>query len=257
MALLNKSFYILSVLILQIMVGLSAAQDAPETQPKKEVNAAEAIQREFFQAVQSGDTANVVAMMHPALRELVDEPVLVAWTAKVNELGPLGEIKSKTEAVPDNVPSRTVSNANVSFESCTANSQLESVDGQLVAFKVESDRLKDWFEGPATTDLYEEIGRTFIRRFLLKQGNSAFNMCHPELQKLVDGKRLYEMIATITDAGGKLTSLRVTETKNDFSNGVQKLNIKYRVECEKSDMTCLVTFQFVGMKGHLVAFKFN
>lgn len=216
-------------------------------------------QERFFAAVDSGDPARVMAIFHPALGEEVDEPVLAAWIQAVNrQLGGfrgLSKTDFNTATRFDGGVRRTESQGTVNFEKGTAQSRLVFYGDQLVEFSVESETLKDWFEGPASTEIYRTRGAEFLGHVLRNEPDAASAMMHPALREVLPLDKLKEMIANLSAAG----PLKAVEyhADNVEPDGGHNLTVLYRVACENNETLASVTFQFVGLKGHLVAFNLN
>jgi len=218
----------------------------------------EAHQEKFFAAVATGNPENVMALFHPALREEVDAPVLAAWIKAVNEhLGRfqgLAATSFSTSTKYEQGVKITESHGTVHFEKGTAESELSFRDDQLVSFKVESETIPDdWFNGPADSDTYRQKGAKFLQHFLRDESDAAQAMMHPALQKLVPLEKLKTMTADVGARTGKLDT--VSYQSESFETGEdQVLTITYDLACEKQTTTATVKFQFVDMKGHLLAF---
>jgi len=215
-------------------------------------------QEKFFAAIATGDAGKVMAQFHPALSEEVDEPVLEVWIQAVNEnLGAykgLSAADFHTSTKYENGVALTESKGRINFEKGKAQSELKLRDGKLIAFNVTSDSIpKDFFKGPASTDLYRRRGKEFLTLFLENKPDQAFEEMHPNLQKAVPLDKLKDMISKVASKAGALKS--ITYQSEDITPGdIVKLGVTYKVECEKASTTALVEFQFVGLKGHLVSF---
>ena len=218
-------------------------------------------QDSFFQTLTTEPIEEVYGLMHPALARLIDEPVLETWTEAVRDsLGEPNDIQvtNTSEKQRTDQGDTLLTIADVKFSKGKATSRLETLNGQLIAFKIDSDQLKGWFRnGPENVTLYVEEGRSFIRRFMLRESNSAFNLCHPALQKQVPHPKLAKMIMEITNSSGPMNSVEYVSKELNFTDESQKLILNYQVDCENTTVNAQITFQFVGMKGHLVAFTFN
>ena len=214
-------------------------------------------QQTFFDAVQQTSPRAAFEMMHPELTRLIDEPVFVAWTrALKTTLGPVKQIEEEESNTSSN-NEITQSVAKIAFENGEAKSTIKTLNGQMVSFLVESDQMENWFEGPASSQLYQEQGRAFIRLFLHQEVNAAFNMCHEALQKKVPQPKLAEMMNKVTNLLGNCKFVKFVEQSIDFSKDSQKISLLFAVECENATASCKITFQFIGMKAHLVAFSFK
>jgi len=145
----------------------------------------------------------------------------------------------------------------VDFEKGAAKSELKFYDGKLVKFNVTSDKVAGpWFQGPASTELYRGRAKTFLTHFLKGEPDAAFGMMHSALQKNLPLDKLKAMIEGITGKAGPLKS--VEYASEELAPGdVVNLKILCKVECEKAKTTASVSFQFVGLKGHLVAFDLS
>src|SRR6266480_7081976 len=86
------------------------------------------LQTRFFTALDSGNVNQVQAMLHPALREEVDEPLLAAWMAEVHrDLGKfqgLSKTDFSTSVSYADGAKVTESTGTVNFEHGTAKSEL-------------------------------------------------------------------------------------------------------------------------------------
>ena len=235
------------VLIVLFVVGLIWAQ-----------RAGSALQEKFFTAILSGEPKQVTALFGPSLREEVDEPVLAAWMAEVKaQLGSwkgLSATHFNTATKSEGGVQRTDTVGTVEFEKGQAHSELVWRDGQLIGFKIESEKLKDWFTGPASTELYRERGKEFLTAFLGGEPDKAFARMHESLQKLAPIEKLKTMAAGILANAGRLQSVAYSAEKAEPGDPYA-LTISYKVACERTSTTATAKFQFVGMKGHLVAFN--
>lgn len=221
----------------------------------------EDLQKNFFTAVLSGDANRVTALMHPALREEVDEPVLEQWQAAVR--ANLGEFRKlsgtdfNTSSSATGAGHFTETKGTVEFEKGTASSELKFKDGQLMGFHVTSDRIPDgWFKGlpESKTALYRQRGEKFLRLFLDEQADPAFAMMHESLQKVVPLERLRKRMADTVAQTGTVEGLAYASEEVGPSG---KLKIVYRLEAQKVSRPISVQFSFLGMKGRLVAFDFT
>jgi len=217
-----------------------------------------AIQEQFFTAVLSGDPGQVTAMFHPALKEEVDEPVLAAWmVAAKKNLGSyqgLSKTDFNTSTKYEGGQKITESSGTVNFEKGQAHTELAFRDGKLVKFSVKSDKLPDdWFAGPTGTELYRERGKEFLTLFMSNKPDAAFNMMHPALKAKMPLDKLTKLVADNCSKAGKLRAVTYQSEKYDPKE--QVLEVHYALECENASVVPLVKFEFVGLKGHLVAFN--
>lgn len=217
-----------------------------------------ALQEEFFQAVGSGKSDQVLALCDPALREQIDEPVLVAWIAAVNDrLGPYQGLRKTdfdTSSKLVDGATLTESKGTVDFQKGSARSELFFRDGLLVKFSVESDQLRDkWFQGPASNDLYRERGKQFLTHLAAGEADKARAMMHEALQEAMPLDKLQASLAALREKTGALKSIAWVKDEFEDKDG-QRLKVFYRAEFEKRPMAGDVQFRFVGLKGHILAF---
>ncbi len=216
-------------------------------------------QHAFFEAVRSGDSRQVMSLMHPLLVKEVDEPVLAAWIAAVNErLGPVQSVRRTGFAWGISTEGRrSETTAEIEFARGRATSKLVSSGGKLISFGVQSDELKFWFQGPASTDVYQRLGQEFITAFLSDHVDVAYGLMHPALQQNLGKQQLREMMQGAGNRGGalRLVQFEKSTVKND-EKGV-RLFLDFTIECENTTGTCEIEIQFEGMKGHLLGFRFR
>jgi hypothetical protein len=200
------------------------------------------------------------ALMRPELLVEIDEPVFLAWMSAFNErLGQVQSIKhTGLELKQTENGSMRTTTATVTFEKGTASSSLTALEGKLIAFNVTSDELgTDWFKGPASTELYQELGRNFIERFLKGQTDDAYAMCHEALQEVIDRDSFQQMIDIVRNEDGALKSVTYKDSRMDITEDGQNLLLNFDLVTEKGTGTCEIKVQFVGLKGHLLGFEFE
>jgi len=251
-------------LVFVALAGLRAGDAAEESLgsvPAWAQPAGAKMQEVFFAAVLTGDARKVTALFHPALSEEVDEPVLSVWIAAVKQrLGAYSGLRknefSTSWAVEGDHVTAECEGA-VDFEKGAAKSVVKFYDGKLVKFNVTSDKIAGpWFQGPASTELYRGRAKAFLTHFLKGEPDAAFEMMHSALQKDLPLDKLKAMIEKVTGQAGALKSVEYASeeaTPGDIVN----LKILCKVECEKAKTMASVRFQFVGLKGHLVAFDLS
>lgn len=224
------------------------------------VSARADMQEDFFHAVRTGEMKPAAAQMRPELLAVIDEPVFLAWMKAVNER--LGEVQSIKHTglelkQTENGAMRTTT-ATVTFEKGTASSSLTAIDGKLIAFNVTSEQLgDDWFTGPTSTELYQQLGRSFIERFMKGQTDEAYAMCHEALQEVIDRDSFQQMIDIVRAEDGSLKSVTFKDSRMDISEDGQNLLLNFDLVTEKGTGTCEIKVQFVGLKGHLLGFEFE
>lgn len=218
------------------------------------------VQRDFFEAIQSGQIEQVMAQMRPELLVEVDPPVLAAWMTALNErVGSLQSIKyTGIELKQTEDGSFRTTTAIVTFEKGSATSVLTAIDDRLIAFQVTSDQLgNDWFQGPSSIDLYESRGRTFIEQFMTGKTDEAYAMCHPALQDVIDRESFQQMVNILHERHGGPTSVTLKDSSMKIDDERQELTLNFDIVGERGTGVCEITVQFAGMKGHLLGFNFR
>jgi hypothetical protein len=221
--------------------------------------AAPAGQSHFFELVASGDASRVMSEMDANLQAEVDEPVLAAWMAAFNErLGPVTNLKltGSTRRLGTNGLIAETS-CEVTCQRGTAKSRLTVLHGKLIAFQVTSKKLANFFKGPTSTDIYEELGRDFLRKFLSGQADAAYALCHKGLQDIISLEQLKDMMPLVKPHIGQPTRFELTESRMEITDDADNLILNFNVTGNEGTVSCKITIEFVGLRGHLLGFKFR
>ena len=216
-------------------------------------------QIDFFNKVAAGDADKLLQTMDPALQAELDAPVLGAWMKAFNErLGSVTKIQLvgvSRQAAAEGMLVAT--NCKITCELGTAESELTHLNGKLIGFNVQSKQMANFFEGPTSVDLYEQLGASFIRDFLANQAETAHARCHPALQKVVSLEQLREMIDLVAPEVGEAKSIVLLESRMKITDEADKLFLDFDVQGEQEKITVEITIEFVGLKGHLLGFDFS
>lgn len=221
---------------------------------------AEVTPQEFFAAVASREPARLTAMMSPALAAEVDEPVLEAWMQAINErLGAATAITATdSPAPPASTADMARTTARVRFERGTATSTLYVADDRLQAFGFDSPDLgDDWFRGPTSTQMYQDLGARLIAKILANDADGTCDLCAPAVRETVGRDGMAEMVAHLADRWGPAESVTCEDARLDLSPQSQRLILTYNVASRRASGSCEVQVQFLGMKGHLMGFTFR
>ncbi len=216
-------------------------------------------QRAFFTAVGSGDPAKVTALMDPALKAKIDEPVLAAWMKAFNaQLGPfvgLDPADFHTTTNTKNGVTIKESKGTVKFQKGTAECRLVLRNGLITDFSVKSDKMKGvrWFDKLPDTTPYRARGKECLTMLLSGQVDKLYPTFHESLQKAIPLPKLKAMMANITRQTGPVQSVKFLSERFQ-PQGTPTLTILYNVVCQKGKTIASVTFQFAGWKGHLTGF---
>jgi len=218
-------------------------------------------QKEFYDAMATGDAKNVMALFTPELKNEVDEPVLAVWIKAFNEN--LGAYKGmsatdfSTSSKIENGATLYETKGTATFEKGDAKSMLKYVNGKINAFNIDSDKMpKDFFKGPASTELYRARGKEFIEKALGGKVSDAWNMMHSALQEKVPLDRLKQMMEKDLSASGYLKSVKFG-SEESVTGPPYELKVFFDVVGEKGGFRALVRFEFSHVKGHLLGFDFG
>ena len=221
--------------------------------------AAPAEQVRFFQLVASGDANRLMRDMESDLQAEIDAPVLAAWMAALNErLGRVTEIKLNGASRKLSTRGILVSTScDITFQRGKASSELTTLNGKVIGFNVASKQMANFFQGPTSTDLYEEQAKEFINRFLAGEAQAAHDLCHKALQDVVPLPQLQEMMTVVTPKVGNPTQVSLIDTRTEITDTANKLFLDFDVIGDAGNAQCQITIEFVGLKGHLLGFNFQ
>ncbi|HKD36369.1 MAG TPA: hypothetical protein VKB78_06195, partial [Pirellulales bacterium] len=209
-------------------------------------------QEKFYAAMESGDSEKMMDLLSPTLRTQVDPPVMAAFMrlfeSKLGKYQGLRSTDFHSSSKYVNGVSRLESVGIVDFEKGEANSEVIYFDGKLAGFHISSPLLpENWFEGPTTTVLYRDEGKTFLQE-LLNGDDAAVTVLLPEMQKKSSfGELKKKSEAMIADAG-MLKSVDFQSEKADVTDGY-RLTATYALHFDRKDLTAKVDFRFSGLKG--------
>ncbi len=204
------------------------------------------------------ETEPIYELMIPELKDLVDQPILSKFTAKVKTN--LGEFQSvvNVENIQISEDQKSAqADVVAKFAEGEATVKLNLLADKIQGFEVVSDRMENWFDGLDSTDFYQRQGSTFIRHFMNGKADKVFEMCHPALQEIVAEGKLGAMIDRVRVDMGALKAVKFTNATQEITEETQKVILEFRVECEKANTNCEITIQLIGMKGHLIGFNFE
>lgn len=245
----GKYWLAATVLAITLVSGSTLrAQSAPQ------------MQEEFFTAIASEDPQELLALCRADLRGLIDEPVLAAWMQAFHRsVGEYQKLDTSDFSVKYSVSNTGQQVSVAGTVVCTkgnARSELVAQDGKLISWRANSELLpEDWFQGPLTHDLYRQRSEKFITRCFGEKTEAAYNQMHSALQDVVSRDEFAEMIAVQQEDGGVLKDMIFRQAEMDFSDG-QRLNVYYELEMENVNKMARIQFQFDGLRGHLIGYRF-
>lgn len=214
--------------------------------------------REFFDLVATGDADQFLEQSDQQLIDDIDAPVLEAWMQALNQ-----SLGSYQQTLTDGFScnTRQTDGARVTeiagtavFDHGRATVQLNYIDGKLAGFQVQSDQLADgWFHGPADASLYQQRMTDFLEALINDRSLEAFMMMHEALQKEVTVDSLRLMGKRVIQLSGPIETIGFVKERFKDQDG-QRLTINAEVTGQMETLDAKVTFQFIGMKGHLLEF---
>ena len=216
-------------------------------------------QEAFFEAVLSGDSGKLTAMIHPSARDEIDEPVLAEWmkafSESVGELEGLSAANFSTNAEITDAGKVVKTEGTVKFSKGSAKSQLTFLDDKIVQFNVDSDQMpKDWFKGPSDTTLYQQRGEKLFRHLVAGEVAQTHGMLHEDVQKKYSLADVEELAASIKAQFGQIKSITFDSAPYEETASGQFLDTVFRMTFEKGQAEGAVRFQFIGLKGYPVRF---
>jgi hypothetical protein len=123
---------------------------------------------------------------------------------------------------------------------------------------VHSDQLpSDWFQGPADTSLYRDRGRRFLEVFTAGDFETSRQMMHNMIADKVDNAELQNILQQVVDRAGKIEGIRPVKEEFQIRENGQWLVATFTVDGSQRDLAATVSFQFAGLKAHLLAFHFE
>ena len=217
------------------------------------------LQTPVFEAIAQENIEALMDLCDPSVRDQIDPPMLATWMRALNDS--LGECQFEpagTFSVSfEKKPGKTIvkSSGKMKFERGTATSDLVFLNGKIVSFNIDSDRLgKDWFNGPTETTFYQKRSETVIRMLLERRLDDLKPMMHPALLEAANDETLNNICDLGEQWAGNVKS--VVATKTDFQRDEnEQLMVGLEVVGDKGNMDATVTFTFDGLKGHLTAFN--
>ena len=173
------------------------------------------LQDDFYAAVATGDVDQLMSGFHPSLKEEVDRGILEAWMKAMNaRLGrfqelALDDINFSMNSTPEG--ERVSSTGMAVFENGRAKSKVETLDGKVVAFDVDTGPLgKDWFVELADRSGPEKHAQAFLQAIRAEAYDNAWDMMHEALRADVGEDKWQGMAGTIKTllGDGDLTQVR-------------------------------------------------
>lgn len=219
-------------------------------------------QATFFEAVESGQPEQLLIQCDPSLREDIDAPVLAVWmeafTTNLGEFQGLSVADFATSVDYRNGKSVLKSKGTVRFKEGTAQSELVLIDGKMTRFNVDTKALPDgWFQGPAKSDLYKNRSEKFLNCFLQGDPDTLREQMDRLLQSMASDKTLRDQLEWVTGYAGEIKKMTYVSEAMETKGDLQRLTVRFLVEGSDENLDATVSFQFNGLKGHLVAYHWR
>jgi len=244
------------VTICLLLAAFGSSQLLAQESPKPEF---EKVAENFMERLLAGDTDEVFELFDSRLTAEVDPPILMALiNGAQKELGPFEsfEVTDVSQQEQGDVVLDTLS-ATFKHEGAESLLQLTLLKDKIISFSLKSDDLQDWFHGPQSTEFYEDQCEAFIQHFIDGDEKQVRKMCHPALLEQVDEKGLAPMFKFVQDKLGELESQQLIDSNYEENDKTQKLRLNYLLKGDQGELSLKITFQFVGMRGHLLAFSWK
>ncbi len=217
------------------------------------------LQEKFFVAVESDDPDKLMELLHPELHVEIDRPVLKMWMDGVKEkLGKHQGLSNSNFSTSSKSTSRgklVESKGTALFEKGEASVHLRALDGKLEFFQMKSDLIKgsEWFRKPEG-DLYRDRAKKLVEFLMTGKASEVTPMIHEKLQEKVEIETLQTGMAKLRTSTGEMKSIQVV-SEDLVPGDSPSLTVKMTVECEKKTFEAEVQFQFLGLKGHILAYQ--
>jgi hypothetical protein len=248
---MGKVLKILGVVFLVLVVAIVALLVWAHGKGEKEMTT-------FFQAVETGQPEKVRALMAPELAKEFDPPIFKMWLDAFNErMGSFSGLaksnfNTKTQATGNGTV--TVIEGTAMFEKGEAEVSMQYTDGKMTFLKINSDAMeKNWFSKP-DEEFYKARAKEFIEDLTALRAEAAMAMMYPALYEQVSQEQLVEGMTKFREKYGQLKTITFDDVlfKSGSNDGAMRLLMK--CECEKQTVPAYVDFQFLGMRGQIVAF---
>ncbi|MBS3821372.1 MAG: hypothetical protein KGY81_06390 [Phycisphaerae bacterium] len=249
---MGKVLKVLGVLFLIIIVGVIALLVWAHGEGDEQMD-------RFFRAVETGEPEKVRALMVPELAETFDPPVLEIWLDAFNSnMGKFtGLAKSEFSTNKKTTSAGTVTEieGKALFEKGEAKVAMNLIDGRISYLKIPNETLgENWFRKPET-EFYREKAETFIKCLAASEGAQAMAMMHPALSRQFQAEELDAAMDRFREKTGTMKSIEFTDERFVGNDEGGRLRLMMKYVGEKETVPAYVGFEFVGMKGELVAFK--
>lgn len=224
---------------------------AAELQPEYE---------KFLSVVGDNDFDGAYKMLHPRLKEEVDEPIMKLWMQVRHDA--IGRFKRfaadyESKTVYNNGSKRFRGIGQAEFTNTVTEANVTLLDGQILGFALKSDLMPDdWFSQLKDTKYYEQKAEAFLKNWVDGKYESAFGQIHENLKTQFPVEKFKESMEAFNTNFGKVESIELVGSKV-LSDDRDLVSCMFKATFEngaQADPT--VNFEFSGLKGHIIGFNF-
>ena len=147
------------------------------------------------------------------------------------------------------------------FENGELEAEFEYSGDKLTRFNVVSSLVDDdWYQQPTNEKLYVDRAKRFLTAFVDGELQTAFDLMHPNLQKIVPPDKLQAMrdkVRADIESLKSVQHVRSSHTEDDLHRLTLyfDLQVKRPGDSEKmGQQIAEVSFDFAGLRGHLISF---
>ncbi len=213
--------------------------------------------RVFFDLCRSGKTDEMYSQFNDELKKVIDPPVFsVFCRAMGSHLGKLESINEPVFLAMDEPKAFTLL-TEVLFEKGLAQPSFAFESGKITGFNINSADFDQWFSGIDDIQFYKTKTEKFIDLFLKGDADEVRKLCHPALQENIANGRLEAMIENVTEPLGDVRSVSFVRPLQEINSDYEELYLYYTIDGSLGPTNVCMTYRFVGMRGHLIGFRFE
>lgn len=225
----------------------------------------EAIVKEFISLAAKDSPDEFVARVHPSLQEEVDpELVYLLFKGVLKECGDFEGLNVNGMNFSDKVSdgNRTQDfSGTFRFAKKEIPMEMNFLNGLLLGFRVKDPGVAQAaLEGanviPAGVEKrYVAKAEKFWKEGLSGNEEAAFALMNEEVQKQFGREKIVEILKNVTEQNGKAVAIKFLSSRPK-EPGANKSLFFFAIDFpEAKDVPAHITFEFVGLKGHLVGFS--
>ena len=254
-----------TVLYLALVICTSfclGSSHASETNDEKKLQKAKELTERFFYAIASNESKKVTDQFTEGLKTEVDVPILEAWMKAINEH--YGEVVAINIDLKESnrweFAQRSVleSKATVEFDNGVVVCTLVAFNNEIDAMSFDAEYLNsdEWFQGPPSSELYEEKAKELLTAFADQEMEKFYSMMHPNTQKLINKTDLRTLYESMESSIGPVEEIEIaSSTMRSVERKRQLLFVKTKIIGSFGEVEAYVGFEFANFKGHIVSYQ--